>query len=179
MYARESNAGFIFALSGFFFFSLLCCGWLTTRTVNDIIFNKECGNYLGRAANASTVEITKEQLKIAITYLEKEKLTEGFTSILYRTPDEDVGYWYKNLCSDLQVLESLPANSTELEKSNTLIRVKETLVIKSQGSEYVLCPEGISIFPHNTLFMFWGWITFLIAGMFFIAMIYIKREFFF
>ena len=69
--------------------------WGTIRTVKSIVFNIECNGHLKRAADASTIELAKQELTTAITYLEKKDITTGYTSILYKTPDEDIGFWYK------------------------------------------------------------------------------------
>jgi hypothetical protein len=175
-FRRQFDAGFFITVMGFLFFSFLFGVWLTSRLVNNIVFNKDCGHYLGRASNASTVETTKEQIKIALDYVEKERLTEGFTSVLYRTPDEDIGYWYKNLSDDVKVLESLSPTTSELEKSNTLIRVRETLIGHGEKGDYLIIPDGISIYPHNTFFMFWGWGSAGMAVLFFCAMMFVKRD---
>jgi hypothetical protein len=105
---------------------VMTIGIITARVVKAVQFNQNCSGYLTRAANSGTVPNAVSQLKVALDYIEKEKLTEGFTSVLYNTPDEDIGFWYKNIKDTYQSLVSLPENSSELEKSNALINYPTT-----------------------------------------------------
>ncbi|MEK7509744.1 MAG: hypothetical protein AAB605_03450 [Patescibacteria group bacterium] len=84
-------------------------------------------------------------------------------SSLYRTPDEDVGFWYRNLSSSLNELKSIPADAAPLEKSNMLMKLRETLVDQGETSVVVTVPPGISIFPYNTLFALWCAISAILA----------------
>ncbi len=42
-------------------------------------------------------------------------MTSGYTSILWQTPDEDIGFWYTNLKASQQELQNLQSNNA-LEK---------------------------------------------------------------
>jgi len=137
--------------------------WAGLRTFKAIEFERSCEGYLKRAADANTVELARDQLEIAINYLEKNGLTEGYTSILYKTPDEDIGFWYKNLKSALEGLKTLDPNSTPLEKSNMLLKLRETLLDNaSRGETIVTVPEGISIYPYNVIYAFLGSISLIL-----------------
>lgn len=61
--------------------------------VKKIQFNMNVTDYLERASNSNTVETAKRELDIALKYLEDNNLTSGYTSVFYRTPDEDIGFW--------------------------------------------------------------------------------------
>ena len=113
-------------------------------------FDRGCEGYLKRAADANTVELAKVELAKAVKYLESNKMTEGFTSVIYTTPDEDVGFLYKNLAQSLEELKALPSSATPLEKSNMLMKLRETILDEGKGT-HVTLPEGISRFPYNTL----------------------------
>ena len=140
--------------------------WGTIRTVKSIVFNIECNGHLKRAADASTIELAKQELTTAITYLEKKEITTGYTSVLYKTPDEDIGFWYKNLKESFAELEKVKPETTQLEKTNLLMKLRETLLdekaSKSGGVE-VTSPDGISIFPNNVAYCFFGWVSSFIA----------------
>lgn len=128
--------------------ALLFCLWAGVRIVASIQFDRGCEGYLKRAADANTVELATKQLKTAIDYMEREGLTSGYTSVLYRTPDEDVGFWYTNVKSALGELEKMNPNATQLEKSNLLMKLRETLLDEGKTSGITL-PEGISVYPNN------------------------------
>ncbi len=138
-------------------FSICILVFLTTLAaigIKKISFTQNCDGYLERAANANTVETAKKELGIAVDYLEKNGLTSGYTSVFYKTPDEDIGFWYQNLKASLEELATLPENSTPLEKTNVLMKLRETLIHHgSEGGESVTVPSGISRYPSNTVFM--------------------------
>lgn len=141
-------------------FILLFCVWVGIRIVASIQFERSCEGYLKRAACANTIELAIKQLKMSLDYIERERLTTGHTSILYRTPNEDVGFWYTNIKSSLGELEQTNPKATQLEKSNLLMKLKETLLYQGeQGETAVTVPNGISIYPNNVAMAFLGWLS--------------------
>jgi hypothetical protein len=143
------------------------CGWLTARCINEVIFDRGCEGYLKRAADANTVEMAHDQLAIAVKYAKDNNLTTGYTSILYNTPDEDVGFWYGNISKSLTELESITKKSTLLERSNMLIKLRETLLDDKKDGVTVTVPSGIYLYPHNGVYAMWGcvmWILCLLSG---------------
>lgn len=119
---------------------------------NYIQFDRGCGGYLKRAADSNSVDLAKGNLDRAVRYMRGHDLTHGYTSIFYRTPDEDIGFWYQNVRSALDQLIALPANATELEKSNMLLKLRETLLDHDSDGESVTVPSGIALYPDNALF---------------------------
>ena len=107
-----------------------------------------------RAANSNTISIAKSELKVAIAYLEAKDLAHGFVSIFLKQPKNDIGFFYTNVKASLSELESLPDSSSQLEKSNMLMKLRETLTDNGENGTILACPDGISIHPHNALF-FW------------------------
>ena len=87
-------------------------------------------------------------------YIEDNNLTSGYTSVLWRTEDENVEFWYKNIkaCRDELKVVSENENATHLEKSNVLMKVRESLVNDSESVQ-VIVPQGISLYPNNLV---WG-----------------------
>lgn len=121
--------------------------------VLGVKLNQNCLGHLKRAADASTIETAELELGIALDYLEKENLTSGYTSILWKTPDEDIKFWYNNIKASKNELISLPKNSSNMEKSNMLIKLRETLLDHGdKGSESITCPDGLSRYPNNSIF---------------------------
>ena len=137
--------------------------WIGIRIYKNVSLTIDCTGHLKRAADANTVELAKEELRIAISYLESNQLTTGYTSILYRTPNEDIGFWYKNLKYSLKELEQVTSETMQLEKSNLLMKLRETLLDHGKDGDSVTAPAGISIFPNNTGFAIWGIIGAILA----------------
>ena len=131
--------------------SAVCLATFGAYVVLGIQFNINCKGHLKRAADSNTVEMAKKELDIAIEYLEKEGLTEGYTSVIYKTPDEDIEFWYSNLKSASQELAELPNDAPALEKSNALMKLRETIMDQGEKGERVTAPAGISRYPYNGL----------------------------
>ncbi len=130
--------------------------WATVRNVKSVQFDINCTQYIKRAADANTVETAKEELSKAISYAEKNNLTEGVVSIFLHQPKNDVGYWYKNMTESYSELENLPEDATSLEKTNVLMKLRETLTDEEDSEVSVTVPDGISIYPSNVSYFGWG-----------------------
>lgn len=163
----------------FFLLALFFGMWFviisTTEIVMGIHFDQRCGGNLERAAHANTVELAHKEMKTALAYIEANKLTDGYTSVLYQTPDEDVGFWYNNMVSSTKELEKALTSTSQLEQSNVLMKLRETLVSHGEkGSENLNCPDGISRYPYNGVlgFLLLGsaLLTAVFAGLFLLAM---------
>ena len=143
-------------------FTLLFGAWGTVRVVKEIEFDHQCEAYLKRAADANTVEIAKDNLAKAIKYAEDNNLTEGIVSIFMRNPKNDVGFWYDNMKACYDELDKLPEDATSLEKTNMLMKLRESLVDTGESTS-VTVPEGITVYPNNVLYFIWGWLSFILA----------------
>lgn len=137
-------------------FVLIFVLWIGGRMYTSIMFGIDCEGYLKRAADANTVELASKQLDIALSYLEKNQMTNGYTSILYKTPDEDIGFWYNNIKSSYQELQKVTDQTSQLEKTNILMKLRETLLDNDQNGTSITYPEGISRAPNNTAWAFFG-----------------------
>lgn len=146
----------VFALA-FFFSALVFSGWLVTRIVYSIRFDRDITGYLERAAIANTVETAERELGTAVKAIEARGLTKGYTSVIYQTPDEDIGFWYSNLKAAHDELKSISPEAQPLERSNVLMKLRETISRDGSEGTYVILPSGISIFPSNTLAAVIGW----------------------
>lgn len=144
----------------------------TIRVVNDINFDRNCEGYLKRAADANTVSQASKELSVALNYMEKNGLTQGYTSVLYTTPDEDIEFWYNNIKSAATELEKVTEETTQLERTNILMKLRETLLDSGDnGKGSVTVPSGISIYPYNTFFALFGSISlilFIVGSVFWI-----------
>lgn len=142
--------------------------WVGNRTVAGIVFDKSSTQYLKRAADANSIEMAKVELGKAISYAESQGLTEGVVSIFLRQPKNDIGYWYTNMVTAYEELESLPEDSTPLEKTNVLMKLRETLTDNNDRGTSVTVPNGISIYPNNVGYFWWGIISSIVCSIFWI-----------
>jgi hypothetical protein len=140
-------------------FFLIFAAWAGTRFVQGVQLKREVTGHLKLAADANTIPLAKRELEIAVRHLEKSSFTSGYTSIVYNTPDEDIGFWYENLSSALKELETTPPDVGRLEASNALIKLRETLLDSSSEGSSVTSPDGFSIYPYNMAFAIWGWVS--------------------
>lgn len=136
--------------------------WVGARVYKEVVFSIECEGRLKRAAHANTVELAREEIQIAKKYMVSHNLTSGYTSILYNTPDEDVGFWYRNISEALQELDQVKGRASQLEKSNLLMKLRETLLDQGEKGVKVTIPDGIAVFPHNFSYMVTGWLSSLL-----------------
>jgi hypothetical protein len=137
------------------------------RTVAYINFGRNCEGYLKRAADANTIDLAAKNLEIAIKYADANNLKSGYTSIVYRTPDEDIGFWYENLTASLKELRAVKPEASQLEKTNVLIKLRETLLDQGQSTS-VTAPNGISVYPSNGAWAAWGFLSFIFAAVFWV-----------
>jgi hypothetical protein len=119
------------------------------RISKSIQFKQNVTGYLKRAADANTIDLAEKELSKVIHYLESNNLTTGYTSILWKTPDEDIDYWYRNLKASQLELQNLQSESA-LEKTNVLIKLRETLLDVGKGTK-VTVPKGLYVYPNNLL----------------------------
>lgn len=132
--------------------SLVLLTLIGIRVGYSIGFKQNCSGHLKRAADANSVELAKQELKTALDYMEANDLKSGYTSIFYRTPDEDVGFWYINIKASYDQLVALRPDTTQAEKDMVLLKLRQTLLDHNEQGESVTVPNGISMYPRNTLF---------------------------
>jgi hypothetical protein len=143
-------------------FCLIFVVWCATELYRYITFNIDVTDRLKRAADANTIELAIQEMDYVISFIEKKDLTDGYTSVIYKTPDEDVGFWYNNLKASLLELKKVEPATTQLEKSNILMKLRETLVDHEKDGVNVTMPTGISLFPYNVIFGIWGIINIIL-----------------
>ena len=139
--------------------------WSGIRIVSAIQTDRKCIGRLKRAADASTVKLAESELGVAIDYIERNNLTSGSTAILWDTPATDLEFWYSNIKSAAEELRTMSPEATQLERTNVLMKLRETLLDDSgQHGVKVTKPGGISVYPHNTRYCVFGILSFLLAG---------------
>ena len=130
--------------------------WGIVRGVKEYQIDMGCYQYIKRAADASSVDVAKRELGKAIEYAEENGLTEGIVSIFLKQPKNDVGFWYENMKVAYAELEALPEDSTPLEKTNVLMKVREALTDDDgDGGVTVTKPDGLDIYPNNVAYFWW------------------------
>ena len=155
-----------FSMVSVVLFAIILIVIVAFQIVLGIQFNQNCEGYLKRAADANTISMAEKELEIALEYIEKNKLTKGYTSVLYNTPDEDVGFWYNNLKESMKELQQITPEATQLEQSNVLMKLRETLLDSTDSGTSVTCPSGISLFPHNDTWAWFSWFCLAMIIMF-------------
>ena len=135
---------------------LISIGIFGVRISKSIELKQNVSGYLKRAADANTIELANQELTRTINYLESKNITKGYTSVFWRTPDEDVDFWYRNLKASQKVLQELNSEN-EIEKTNVLMKLRETLLDTGDKIK-VTIPKGLSVFPNNKM---WAFLTFI------------------
>ena len=152
--------------------TLLFGSWATVRIVKSVQFNFDCQAYLKRAANANTIELAKTELGKAIEYVESNNLTKGVVSVFLKNPANDIGFWYQNMKLAYEELDALPENTSSLEKTNVLMKLRESLTDNdSTGATSVITPSGITIYPNNMMYFVWSMFSIIAATVFWILFI--------
>ena len=140
---------------------LAACVTPTICIVKLIKFKQECAGYLKQAADANTVDIAIDRLDKALSYIETHNLTNGYTSVVYKTEDENIGFWYTNIKACKQELEKC-MESSQLEQTNVLMKVRESLTDTDQDGTVLTIPSGIYKYPDNTKFAIANTISILV-----------------
>ena len=129
------------------------------------MLKRDCLGHLKRAADANSVELAQQELNVAIDYMDEHHLNEGgYTSVLYTTPDEDIGFWYDNITACKKDLDTLPKDATQLERSNVLIKLRETLIDHGPSGDELTYPEGLAWYPYNAQLAILNGALLVIAG---------------
>lgn len=134
--------------------------WAAAVIVLRIQFDQNCSGHILNACNATTVELALSELRTALDYLEEKELTTGYTSILYKTEKDNVGFFYNNVKSCYEYVETLkeqniePFNQT-LQLQSIKDKLVEELGEKNGRAEFIREPQGITRYPHNLAYCIW------------------------
>lgn len=129
------------------------------------VVDRDCLEYLKQAANANTVEIADDRLDKALAFIDSNNWQTGNTGIFLTTPKNDVGFWVKNIRAAKAELQQIDPDASSLEKSNVLMKLRETLTDSNEsGKTVVTYPENISLFPHQTVLFIGGILAILVGA---------------
>ena len=145
---------------------IVAIGLLTYGGLQSIHFKRECSGHLKRAADANTIELAEQELRIAVDYIESNGLSSGNTSVMYSMPECELDFWYENLKAALIELESTPADADRLTVSNQLIKLRETIVDQHEKGARVTVPPNAHVFPDQVIYrsLGFGSLTGLLVG---------------
>lgn len=129
--------------------------WFISMRIN---FNQNCLGYLRQASDANTIELAMDRLGKALEYIEEKGWTDGYTSIVWKTEDENVGFWYANLKASYKELANA-LDATQLEQTNVLMKLRETLTEQGEKGVHITYPSGLWKHPHNSTFALIIWIV--------------------
>ena len=119
-----------------------------------IVFGIDIKGRLKRAADSNTISLASSELKAALEEIERRRYTSGYSSVLWRTPKHDIAFWYKNLKSSLEELGTISEEATQLEKSNVLMKLRETILDDTKSGVEVTYPPFISLYPNQRILCF-------------------------
>ena len=135
------------------------CLYIIVVITKAFIFDNECVSHLKNAGNASTLEVAREELGVALEYLEDNGLTiENISS----DPKSDAVQWYEKLKSAYNEMVKLSAGSDEEETAYALDMVKETIY---DGDVRVSVPDGVEKYPYNAIYFWWRTISIMMLAM--------------
>ncbi len=149
------------------------CVWALIRLVAANDFTVKVKGHLQNYVEAGTIETAEEELTAAIIVLEKKQLTEGQISIFWKDPSNDIGIWYKNLLRSREELQTLSKENL----TNQLFGLERQRKGLTGGHDSVQHPEGISIYPYNKPFFWWGAWSIIAIIAFFIAYEVLKDDY--
>jgi len=129
-------------------------------------FVKNCEDYLKLAGDSPNIEMADQFLGMAIDYMEKNNLTSGNSSLIFNTPGNDVGIWYKKIKGAKKTTETMlnkikddPASVTQLEQDNALMKIREVVLDNSKKGTEVTLPEGVDWHPYRRFMLFWWFLS--------------------
>ena len=124
-----------------------------------ISFDAGCGSYLKTAADSNTIPTAIEELETAVEYIEANNLTDGSTQLIYYTRDCDLEFWHRNLSESLEELRNFPEDASNLEVSNQLIKLRETLIDHGQTGDSVTVPCNTYLYPNQVAVHVLTWLA--------------------
>lgn len=144
-------------------FMLPFFGWWITRIVESVKFDNNCTYHINQALGSSRStdepKYAANEIDIAINYIDTHNLAYGVTSIVDKSSSEDLSIWHTSLTKKQTYLHELAEESPE-----SITKYKDYVVARNLYSSGGLSiPDGISVYPHNTLFCVWGWISGLLS----------------
>ena len=135
-----------------------CC---TVSCLRGIDLEQRVTGHLELAASANQPGLAVAELRAAVTGMNADIAAcdephRCYTSVLWKTPAEDVGFWKANIIATIADLEALPPDADHLVVSNVLLKVRDTLTEQGNGGTRLVGPTGLCKYPHNGAFALWA-----------------------
>ncbi len=130
------------------------------------------------AYNANTIALAKEYWEKGIKFLEDNNLTTGNTGAFWKTPEDDLEFFYKNVVEMRNYLNTPPdtlsdssfdqkiVSGSTLSKGDPLTVFDRKTLSARLKKTWKNAPEGIEIYPNNCIYAIWGWISGLVCIVF-------------
>lgn len=131
---------------------VLCLCTLIGRGCKAYYYHIECTQQLTRAADAPTVDLAVSAIDKAIAYLDDNNKTTGNSGFIFKTPRNDVEYWYGQLVSSRDELVTVSDKPDPLLHSNMLMKLRETLSDSGQHGRAITQPANMDVYPNHV-----GW----------------------
>jgi hypothetical protein len=88
---------------------------------------------------------------------------------MWKTEDENIGFWYSNLkASQQELTEAL--GSSQLEQTNVLMKLRETLTEPTDSGVAITCPSGLWKYPNNAMYAVIAWVVNILG---FVAVVFL------
>jgi len=153
------------------------CVCLIVQFVAKVQFDRKYLGHLKRASDANSLELAERELSIALNYAKSRQLDtevgrsqgwyDDYTDILYTSPENQISFHIENVeacLHDVQEVRARGDQASPMERSNVLMKLRESLLDDSQSGHDVTCPGGLYLYPHNFGYAVWIGITALVGG---------------
>jgi hypothetical protein len=134
--------------------------WSITRIVKEKHFDDNCSYHISEALSADGIhtftdnDYAIKEIDTAITYLENNNLTSGYTTITDKVSREDLSIFYNDIKKRSEYFHDLKTkNIDDIEK------YKMYATMRNLHTRELDVPSGISIFPHNTFYCVWAYLS--------------------
>jgi hypothetical protein len=158
----------------FWGFIFMLCLLAITRIYLFEAFKRNCSWHLALAAESANIELATRHIELALKYIDANELNVGYTSLIYKTPNEDVGFWRENIAASLAELKQVKPETGQYERTTILLKLGSNLTSRGAWGSTVTAPQGTSIFPYNWLFAFWATVS--TVGAIFFGFLWIRQD---
>lgn len=124
---------------------------------------QEFSGYLRQSAASNSPQLALQTLERSVNYLENHGLTSGNTSAFIEVPENDLGFFYSNLKQSRDELKTITDSTSSMEKSNVLLKLRETLITHGEKGDRVQMPDNLAFYPNQALWkvLFWAAIIYI------------------
>lgn len=137
---------------------LVLVGWAGYRLHANSRFSNNFESYVAAAFKSSEPAKAQKYLERAKTYLETNDATEGFTSCLYDSQEDDLGELYVAISDVCAMFAQPPSNNRwwrEAMHDKGIVRGNV-----QDGKIEAKVPSGISVYPFNVQLNAAAWVSF-------------------